>query len=461
MDIKIDSLPNTATARRAKIADIAYGMRQSDMNIDQATFAREFEQLGVEATRPGQSLFVFGDIYALLQDKIDAVNANKTLSLKDKQTRISHYEDMLVAYEAYAKVKSAQDGGKDTTVDLDYKDLLDDGKTDAINEQARVSRQKVTAALSPLELAIIDKSSSGAYTTTDEVAKFRAAQINAYLKKKNLTNASLDAQKLAIASADEGFGFDKNQINDIFDRAVEIQTERAKNQASQPQKNDQMAAADGQQQQGGGGGSQGGQGGQGGDASQGAEPDIDTIKDHVALLKVAKDGKVIEQRTSFENNSDFAAVVSAQRILNDLNEPGQTKKYDLGTFGKNKDGIDGRDGGATAGAIGQFQEDHGLTKTGKLDATTITVLEAYEFKHHADLMAKETDATKKAELAKELTTEYANLNSLKDKLPEGATKDIVAAVKVLDGKLTGISGIDALAAVVTRTKQKDTDLFKA
>jgi len=107
-----------------------------------------------------------------------------------------------------------------------------------------------------------------------------------------------------------------------------------------------------------------------------SSPDVEGILKNVDISELPK-GVKISDILSNQDNTDLITrgskgegVEEFQRILVNLG-------YDLGTFGPNKDGIDGKFGPKTQEAVMSFQKDHGLTQDGIIGINTATALSSY------------------------------------------------------------------------------------
>jgi peptidoglycan hydrolase-like protein with peptidoglycan-binding domain len=91
-------------------------------------------------------------------------------------------------------------------------------------------------------------------------------------------------------------------------------------------------------------------------------------RDGASLDEVASSGKVLALGDRGEGVSE------AQTLLRGIKNADGTPKYDLGAYGANGDGVDGKLGPKTAAALEQFKRDQGIEGSGTLDASTLTRL---------------------------------------------------------------------------------------
>ncbi len=98
----------------------------------------------------------------------------------------------------------------------------------------------------------------------------------------------------------------------------------------------------------------------------------------------------------FKKGDKGDSVIALQRVLKVLG-------YELGTFGPDKDGIDGNYGVMTQNAVKRFQETNGLTETGIVDTQEVAALFLALLRTHGNdgvLEAALADANAKIAAAK-------------------------------------------------------------
>jgi len=97
--------------------------------------------------------------------------------------------------------------------------------------------------------------------------------------------------------------------------------------------------------------------------------DFDFLPSNIKLSDILKNK---DNRDLILKGVKGEGVEEFQKILYDLG-------YDLGNFGPNGDGIDGKFGSKTKNAVKEFQKDHGLKVDGIIGIETATTLSQYLF----------------------------------------------------------------------------------
>lgn len=100
---------------------------------------------------------------------------------------------------------------------------------------------------------------------------------------------------------------------------------------------------------------------------EGLDIDIDKLPSDVTISNIILNK---DNRDLITRGAKGQAVKEFQIILRDLG-------YDLGNFGPNGDGVDGKFGRMTKEAIRSFQKDHGLVADGIIGINTATALSVY------------------------------------------------------------------------------------
>ena len=101
---------------------------------------------------------------------------------------------------------------------------------------------------------------------------------------------------------------------------------------------------------------------------EGLSLDLSTLPKEIKISDIVNNQ---DNRDLITRGARGESVEEFQRILRDLG-------YDLGKFGPNGDGVDGKFGRMTKEAVKSFQRDHGLTADGIIGINTATALSTYK-----------------------------------------------------------------------------------